>query len=199
MKSKLQIRDMTLIAMFTALSAVGGFLKIPTPVVPITMQIVFTGFAGLILGKNKGGLSVALYVILGLIGLPIFTKGGGFHYVFEPTFGYLIGFAVGAYLTGAIAHAKEDPSLKRLICAVIVNLVVSYAIGAIYGYFILNYVNHVEYGAKEIIAAFVTPFIGKDFVLSILTAVLASRLLPILKKQFNLNPYTYKNKVQSEA
>ena len=95
MKSKFQIRDMTLIAMFTALSAVGAFIKIPTPIVPFTLQIVFTCLAGLILGKNKGGLSVALYVLLGLFGLPIFTKGGGFNYVFETTFGYLIGFAIG--------------------------------------------------------------------------------------------------------
>ena len=186
MKSKFQIRDMTLIAMFTALSAVGAFIKIPTPVVPFTLQIVFTCLAGLILGKNKGGLSVALYVLLGLFGLPIFTKGGGFNYVFETTFGYLIGFALGAYVTGAIAHAKENPSLLRLICATMVNLIIVYSLGCIYGYFILNYVNHVEYGAKAIIAAFVTPFIGPDFILSIFTACFAKKLLPILEKQFQL-------------
>ncbi|MCC8068892.1 MAG: biotin transporter BioY [Ruminococcus sp.] len=185
-KSKFNIKDMTLIAMFTALSAVGAFIKIPTPVIPFTLQIVFTCLAGLILGKNKGGLSVALYVLLGLFGLPIFTKGGGFQYIFETTFGYLIGFAVGAYVTGAIAHAKENPSLKRLICASMVNLVIVYTLGCIYGYFILNYVNHVEYGVKAILGAFVGPFIIPDLILSIFTACFSKKLLPILEKQFQL-------------
>lgn len=191
--NKLQIRDMTLIAMFTALSAVGAFIKIPTPVIPFTLQIVFTCLAGLILGKNKGGLSVALYVILGLFGLPIFTKGGGFHYIFETTFGYLIGFTVGAYVVGAIAHAKENPSFKRLLCASMINLVIVYTFGCIHGYIVLNFVNHVEYGAKEILMAFAVPFLPADILLSIFTSIFASRLLPILKKQFNINPYTYKN------
>jgi biotin transport system substrate-specific component len=198
-KSKLQVRDMTLIAMFTALSAVGGFLKIPTPIVPITLQVVFTTMAGLVLGKKKGALSVALYIILGLIGLPIFTKGGGIQYIFESTFGYLIGFAVGAYITGAIAHSKENPSLIRLIVASVVNLIVVYIIGSIYGYVILNYVNHLEYGVKAVIGAFVTPFILKDFILMILTSVFASKLLPILKKQFNIDPYSHKNTTTLEA
>lgn len=184
---KITVKDMTLIAMFTALSAVGAFIKIPTPVIPFTLQIVFTTLAGLILGKNKGGLSVALYVLLGLFGLPIFTKGGGFHYIFETTFGYLIGFAIGAYVTGAIAHAKENPSLKRLICATMVNLVIVYVLGCVYGYFILNYVNHVEYGVKAILGAFVGPFIIPDFILSIFTACFTKKLLPILEKQFKLS------------
>lgn len=185
-KSKLSVRDMTLIAMFAALSAVGAFIKIPIGVVPATLQIVFTSLAGLVLGKNKGGLSVALYVVLGLVGLPIFTQGGGIQYVFQPTFGYLVGFAVGAYVTGAIAHAKEDPSLVRLVCADVAGLMVVYAIGCIYGYFILNYVQSLEYGVGAILASFFTPFILKDLVLSVLTACFAKRLLPILEKQFQL-------------
>lgn len=184
---KLKIRDMTLMAMFTALSAIGAFIKIPTPLVPFTLQTMFTCMAGLILGKKKGGLSVALYVILGLVGLPIFTKGGGPQYVFETTFGYLIGFAVGAYVTGAIAHAKENPSLKRLICAAMVNLVIVYAFGSVYGYIILNYVNHVQYGAVQVLMAFALPFIPADVVTSLFAAILAKKLLPVLEKQFSLS------------
>ena len=157
------------------------------PLVPFTLQTMFTCMAGLILGKKKGGLSVALYVILGLVGLPIFTKGGGPQYVFETTFGYLIGFAVGAYVTGAIAHAKENPSLKRLICAAMVNLVIVYAFGSVYGYIILNYVNHVQYGAVQVLMAFALPFIPADVVTSLFAAILAKKLLPVLEKQFSLS------------
>ena len=60
--------------LFTALIAVGAFIKIPIPVVPFTLQYLFTMLAGLLLGSRRGTLSVAAYMILGLVGLPIFSK-----------------------------------------------------------------------------------------------------------------------------
>lgn len=184
---KFKIRDMTLTAMFTALLTTGAFIRIPAPLVPFTLQTMFTCMAGLILGKKKGGLSVVLYVVLGLAGLPIFTKGGGPQYVFETTFGYLIGFAAGAYATGTIAHAKKNPSLKRLICAAMVNIVIVYAFGSVYGYIILNYVNHVQYGAVQVLMTFALPFIPADIITSLFAAILAKKLIPVLEKQFSLS------------
>lgn len=60
--------------LFTALIAVGAFIKIPIPVVPFTLQYLFTMLAGLLLGSRRGSLSVIAYVILGLAGLPIFSE-----------------------------------------------------------------------------------------------------------------------------
>ena len=81
--------------LFTALIAVGAFIKIPIPVVPFTLQYLFTMLAGLLLGSRLGTVSVLSYMLLGLAGLPIFSEGGGLWYVFKPSFGYIIGFAVG--------------------------------------------------------------------------------------------------------
>ena len=67
--------------LFTALIAVGAFIKIPVPVVPFTLQYLFTMLAGLLLGAHLGSLSVFAYMVLGLAGLPIFTEGGGLWYV----------------------------------------------------------------------------------------------------------------------
>ena len=93
--------------LFTALIAVGAFIKIPIPVVPFTLQYLFTLLAGLLLGSRRGSLSVIAYVILGLAGLPIFSEGGGLWYIFKPSFGYLIGFCAGTFLTGYLAeHMK---------------------------------------------------------------------------------------------
>lgn len=75
MRQKLNVRDMTVCALFTTLTAVGAFIKIPVPVVPFTLQFLFTTMAGLLLGKRLGALSVAVYVALGLAGLPIFAEG----------------------------------------------------------------------------------------------------------------------------
>ena len=61
----------------------------------MTLQYLFTAMAGLLLGRRWGALSQAVYVLLGLVGLPIFTMGGGFGYVFQPTFGFLLGLIPG--------------------------------------------------------------------------------------------------------
>ena len=86
MKKKFTTRDLILCALFTALSAIGAFIRIPVPLVPFTLQITFTTLAGLLLGSKKGAISVAVYVLMGLIGIPVFTQGGGFSYVLKPMF-----------------------------------------------------------------------------------------------------------------
>ena len=64
-------------SLFTALIAVGAFIKIPIPVVPFTLQFLFTTLAGLLLGSKMGAVSVIAYMVLGLVGLTIFSEGGG--------------------------------------------------------------------------------------------------------------------------
>ena len=67
----MKTKDLVLCAMFVALIAVGAFIKIPVPVVPFTLQFLFTMLAGLLLGPVNGALAVVVYIVLGLIGLPI--------------------------------------------------------------------------------------------------------------------------------
>ena len=83
----LTTKDIALMGVFIALIIVGGFIKIPTPLVPVTMQFFFCLLSGLLLGGIKGSLCVIIYVFMGLIGIPVFTAGGGFSYVLYPTFG----------------------------------------------------------------------------------------------------------------
>ena len=90
---KITTKDMIMCALFTALIAVGAFIKVPVPVVPFTLQFLFTMLAGLIMGGRLGAISVGLYAVLGLVGLPIFAEGGGIWYVLKPSFGYIIGKA----------------------------------------------------------------------------------------------------------
>ena len=112
---KLNTQSLILCSLFAALIAVGAFIKIPVPMVPFTLQVLFSTLAGLLLGPRLGVVSVGIYILLGLVGLPIFTNGGGPSYIFQPTFGYLIGFLMGVYVTGSIAHKTKNPSLKKLI------------------------------------------------------------------------------------
>lgn len=108
-------RSMAYCALFTALIAIGTFIKIPIPYIPITFQVMFVLLAGMLLGPRLGALSVALYVTIGLVGLPVFTQGGGFGYVLQPTFGYLIAFIFAAYLTGWIVRGSVVLNYLRII------------------------------------------------------------------------------------
>ena len=110
-------KDMILCGMFVALIAAGAFIKIPIPVIPFTLQYLFTMMAGLLLGPKKGCLAVLIYILLGLMGLPIFAQGGGIGYLVQPSFGYLAGFAAGAYVTGFLAEAEKYPGIRRLLAA----------------------------------------------------------------------------------
>lgn len=179
---KMKTRDICLCAMFAALMAVGAFIKIPTPICPITFQSTFALLAGLLLGKKRGALSIAVYVLIGLIGVPVFTGGGGFGYVLNPTFGYLLSFILGAFITGAFVDNLEQPSYLRILLACIVALLVMYAIGMTYLYIIYNYSMGKPIGVGTVLMTnFVTIF-PKDVILSFAAAYLAKRLIPVLKK-----------------
>ena len=177
-------RQITMTALFVALVAVGAFIKIPIPNLPFTLQLLFTTLAGLILGSRLGGMSVAMYIILGLVGVPVFTEGGGFMYIFKPTFGYLLGFAIGAFMAGRMIEKATVVTFKTLLTASFVNLAIVYALGMVYLYEIMDL-----YLAKPIgldvlfIYCFALPVIP-DIFLCILAAVIAKRLLPILKREY---------------
>ena len=133
-------KQLVFCSLFTALIAVGAFIKIPVPVVPFTLQYLFTMLAGLILGPRLGTISVTAYMLLGLAGLPIFTEGGGLWYVLKPSFGYIIGFCIGTYVTGTLAARLKKRTVARYLAANLAGLAVVYAAGMIYYYVICNYV-----------------------------------------------------------
>ncbi|WP_313164521.1 biotin transporter BioY [Sedimentibacter sp.] len=135
---KLSTKDITQIGMFTALTAIGAFVSIPVGPVPITLQSFFVLLSGIILGPRKAMYSQIAYLLLGLSGLPIFSNfTGGFQAVFKPSFGFLIGYIVIAYLIGKITESKSN-NTNNLMLAVFLGTVVLYIIGIPYMYYILN-------------------------------------------------------------
>lgn len=132
----MKTRSLILTALFAALTAVGAFLKIPFPLSAITLQFFFTAMAGTLLGKKYGALSQAVYVLLGLVGVPIFALGGGFSYIFQPTFGFLLGLIPSAWVIGSLA--KRPLTFWRSVTAMLAGLAVLYAIGVPYMALIAN-------------------------------------------------------------
>ena len=123
---------LAMVALFTALVSVGAFIKIPMPFMDyITMQLFFVILSGFVLGSKLGALSLTIYLLLGICGVPVFAGGGGFNYVLMPTFGYIISFIFASYAIGYISE-RGTPSMKRYFFASMVGFVLIYAIGIAY-------------------------------------------------------------------
>ncbi|MDO5627995.1 MAG: biotin transporter BioY [Mobilicoccus sp.] len=103
-------RDLALIATFAALIAVLGLPGAFHPfgqAVPITLQSLGVMLAGALLGWKRGALTIALFIALGAIGLPVFAGGRGGLVVFAgPTIGYIAGYLLGALVIGALVQAR---------------------------------------------------------------------------------------------
>ncbi|MDF2613360.1 MAG: biotin synthase [Clostridia bacterium] len=169
-------------ALFAALSAVGAFIKIPMPLVPFTLQFLFVALSGVLLGSKRGLIAQMLYVGIGLAGIPVFTKGGGIGYIFQPTFGYLVGFIIGAYIIGKIVE-KTGVSFKTIFLASFIGLLVVYLVGVVYMYFIVNlYIGKELPLAKAIYVGAISCLPG-DLIGCFITSLVGSKLIPILKRQ----------------
>lgn len=128
--AKFKIKDLTLIALFAAVIAVCAWITVPLPGIPFTLQ-VFGMFAALcMLGGKRGTISIALYILLGAVGLPVFSGfQGGIGVLFGTTGGYIEGFLLsGLTFWGLSAVCRQD-SPWFLAAACVAGLLVCYAFG----------------------------------------------------------------------
>lgn len=137
----MKTREISLVALFTALTAVGAFISIPLGPVPISLQSFFVILSGVLLGHKLGALSQILYIILGLVGLPIFAGfSGGLQSILKPSFGFIIGFVFASYVAGKISHSWKGRSFLKIWISFIIASLVIYLFGLPYMYYILNIV-----------------------------------------------------------
>lgn len=181
-RSKISTQDMVLCGVFTTLIAVGAFIKVPIPVVPFTLQFLFTMLAGLLLGGRKGALSVGVYILLGLVGLPVFAEGGGFWYILKPSFGYLLGFMLAAYVTGRMVERKGRLSTGWVMAVNFLGLFIVYAAGMIYYYVICNYVIDTPIALGPLFLYCFVLAVPGDICLCILAAILTVRVRPVFQR-----------------
>ena len=182
-KRKISTKEMILCSLFAALIAIGAFIKVPLPYVPFTMQLMFTTLAGILLGSRLGAMSTGIYIAIGLIGIPVFTKGGGIGYIFQPTFGYLVGFMAGSYLTGKIVEIFENPRFFHVLGASLAGLFTVYLIGVPYLYMISNFMIDSPLGVKAALTYGMMMFIPGDITTCIICGFLGKKLVPIIRRQ----------------
>lgn len=178
----MKLRQMILIAIFAALTGIGAFIKIPTPIVPYTLQYLFCAYSGIFLGGRDGLYSQILYISIGLVGFPIFASGGGPAYILQPTFGYLLGFAAGAYIIGVLIEKIKTISFVKIFSTITLGLMMVYAFGVSYMYIIVNFYLNKQMDIMRAIAIGFTPYIIFDLGLNIIITITALRIIPILRK-----------------
>lgn len=178
MRSKTYFLTQT--AVFAALITVCAWISIPATV-SFTLQTFAICLAGSLGGKKVGGLSVGIYILLGLVGVPVFTGfKGGIAALAGPTGGYIIGFLFTGLIVGAFADRfgrKFWPSVLYMALGVLV----CYVFGTAWYYFIYNNGG----GAVTIggvLSVCVLPFLPFDAIKIVLAALLAKVLAPRLKR-----------------
>lgn len=173
------VKSMVLIAVFAALSCIGAFIRIPMGSLPFTLQLLFTNLAGLMLGGRRGASSVLLYIFIGLVGLPVFAQGGGPGYILLPSFGYLLGMALGAFLAGRIFEKSRGGFVPAFLAGLL-NIAVTYTIGTAYFAAITVFYLGGEIELTGLLLGCCVVFIPGDAISCALGASLASRLCPII-------------------
>lgn len=123
------LRKLVLASLMAALIAVGGYIAIPVGPVPIVLQNLFVLVAALLLGSRWAAASVAVYLLAGACGLPVFAGGGGgLGHLFGPRGGYLFGFLIAAWVVGRISELSRQRPLTEIAGMVIGSLII-YAVG----------------------------------------------------------------------
>jgi len=159
-----RLRWLLLSAIFAAMTAVLSQVTIPLPLIPITAQTLAVGLTATILGKRYGTLALVIYVLLGAVGLPVFSEAkGGLQILVGKSGGYIFGFIATAYVTGLYLE-KTRFNLKNAIIANIIGMFVSLACGTVQ----LKYVMDIPW--DKAVAFGVTPFL----IVGVVKAVLAS-------------------------
>ena len=174
----MKVTSIVFTALFTALIAAGSYLVIPVGVVPVTLQTLFVLLAGLLGGAKIGSQAAGLYLLLGIIGLPIFSGGtGGIGHLLGPTGGYLIAWLPAAAIAGLCADWKALPQLPRYIIGAAAATIIIYLVGVPWLKFVLGL------SWSQAFAAGALPFLPGDMIKAA-AAVSIARLLSDRVEEF---------------
>jgi biotin transport system substrate-specific component len=143
-------------------------VHLPFTPVPLSGGTLGVLYAGVLLGSRRGAAAVALYLLEGAAGMPVFSGGAaGFVHLLGPTGGYLAGFPVGAFAAGLLAERGWDRTPVRAFAAMLLGSLPIFALG------VLGLSRFLP--ARALLGAGLWPFIPGD----LLKAALSAGLLPL--------------------
>ena len=178
----LKTKKLIMMGMFVSLIIMCSFIKIPMIPVPLSLAFASVNLICLISNGKTGFISVLIYVIIGLIGVPVFSQGGGLGYIFNPTFGYIIGFLIMPVLSAFLKNIiKVDRMFLKNVLLSIVNILIVYVCGMLYAFFILTSFFSMPYNFQQFVTLFALIFIPGDMIMALVTSFLGVRLKRIVK------------------
>ncbi|MGL5446048.1 MAG: biotin transporter BioY [Rhabdaerophilum sp.] len=127
--SRTLARDAMIALVATGLLTISAKIQVPFYPVPMTMQSLVVLVIGAAFGWRLGAATLALYLVQGAMGLPVFASGGGLPYMFGPTGGYLLGFVAAAAVTGYLAERGWTKSVIGALAAMTIGHAVIFLFG----------------------------------------------------------------------
>ena len=171
---KINIHQMILVSLFAALTAAGAFVSIPIGLVPISLQNLFTFLSGMVLGSRLGTFSQLIYILLGVVGLPVFSGfRGGLGVLLGPTGGFLTGFVFSACIIGKLIEMIDDARIWSYFVIGLLGIIIIYACG------VTQLLIVTEIGFKEAVIVGVVPFLPGDLLKLIIASFLAVRIVSV--------------------
>jgi len=170
---------MALCAFFAALSAAFSQFSIPIGPVPIALTHLSVFTAAGLLGAKRGFVSQLIYVLVGLVGAPVFAgASGGPAIVFGPTGGFILSYPVCALVAGLLAEklGRGTRALRALPFAMAAGLFVTYAMGLAWFMFVT------KNGLLASLGYCTLPFLPGDAAKIALSTALSNRLYPVLRR-----------------
>jgi biotin transport system substrate-specific component len=172
-----KLRWLVLASLMAALTAVGAYIHVPIGPVPIVLSTLFVLLSGLLLGSRWGFVSMALYLLVGAIGIPVFAGGkGGLAHFFGPTGGYLLGYVLASWITGFISERLRGLLIFEIL-AVLTGSLMIYGLGVPW----LKLVTQMSWPKTFMLG--MVPFLIGDAVKASVAILLARSVRPILIHQ----------------
>lgn len=178
-KATQKTRDMAYIALFAVLLAVCSWISVPTAV-PFTLQTLGVFLAVGVLGGRRGTLSVLVYLLMGTVGIPVFSGfTGGLGHLLHVTGGYLVGFLLCALVMWAVESLCGTKTWARII-AMVLGLISCYLFGSVW-YLIVYARSSGAVGFGSVLTWCVLPFLLPDAVKIALALLLSRRLSRLIR------------------
>lgn len=177
--NRLNIRILCALAMMSALMALMAQIAVPIGAVPITLQTAGLIMATLLFGKRDALLAMLIYVLLGAVGLPVFSGGrGGLAMIAGPTGGFLLGFILAAFAGAAYYRQAGEGKTVPAFTAVLIALLISYTWGALHFMLVMGM------GLKQTLTLAVLPFLPFELIKAAIFVPVSLRILRSLHQQF---------------
>lgn len=180
-----QTKRISLMGLFLGIMVISAYLQItlPTPffVMHITLQIFVCIVCGLCFPLKQVTMIMAVYILIGLCGLPVFASGGGIYYVMKPTFGFVLGFLFTGMFCSYLASKRKMETYEDYRKIGLAGLAVFYLSGNLYYYVCTHYVLHTMVPLQVCLFNCFVVSIVPDVFLCLVASRCAKRLKPYIK------------------